>query len=486
MNIAVIMIDTLRYDYVGANGNAWIKTPNLDRFAAEAWVFDQSYAASYPTIPYRTDALTGRYGAPLHAWRPLRYDLPTLPRALADLGYATQLIHDNPHLVNGGHNFDWPFHAWSMIRGTEVDRPWITDSLDWPENWKLDPLFDRFGEPPDVATQPFWATYVRANRNRKTDADWNAAQLFATANAFLRDNARRDNFFLWVDCFDPHEPWEAPAAYMQVYDDTPGYDGSIDPRIFTTKHATIPEACAKRIRAAYAANVSWADHQVGTFLDTLEETGLAKQTVVIIAADHGTNQGEWGVFGKTWPVREHEAHVPMMIRVPDGGSGRCDTIVQPQDLFATVTGIAGGATPDDIESFDILAAAREGTRTPRQLALSGSAADNWAENPQNTFSVFDGEWYLLMAPDIADCHLHHMGSQDEVAADNPGIVEQLRKAALVELAHRGADPALVDWFRSGGSAPFPADVPLWDGWPGPAGFDLYWNHLYRDARPAGS
>ena len=64
MNIVLIVIDTRRYDYVGANGNDWIQTPNLDRLTAESWVFDNSYAASFPTIPHRTDAFTGRHGEP--------------------------------------------------------------------------------------------------------------------------------------------------------------------------------------------------------------------------------------------------------------------------------------------------------------------------------------------------------------------------------------------------------------------------------------
>ena len=55
MNIVFIVIDTLRYDYIGANGNEWIETPHLDRIADRAWVSDRSYAASYPTIPHRTD-----------------------------------------------------------------------------------------------------------------------------------------------------------------------------------------------------------------------------------------------------------------------------------------------------------------------------------------------------------------------------------------------------------------------------------------------
>ena len=142
MNIIVVVADTLRYDYVGANGNDWIHTPNIDKLAARSWVFDHCYSASYPTIPHRIDALTGKYGGPFHPWRPLPFDVLTFPQVLAQAGYRTQLINDTPHLINGGHNFDWPFHAWSFIRGAEVDRPW-TDSLPVPSgNWQYDSLFD--------------------------------------------------------------------------------------------------------------------------------------------------------------------------------------------------------------------------------------------------------------------------------------------------------------------------------------------------------
>ena len=101
MNVILVVFDTLRYDYLGANGSEWVHTPNLDRFAAEATVFDNSYAASYPTIPHRTDVITGRYGAPFHPWLPLRFDAVALPQVLAASGHATQLICDTPHLING-------------------------------------------------------------------------------------------------------------------------------------------------------------------------------------------------------------------------------------------------------------------------------------------------------------------------------------------------------------------------------------------------
>ena len=78
MNIILLVIDTLRYDYVAAHGkNDRIQTPNLDRLAGSSWRFDQAYSSSYPTIPYRTDAITGRYGNPFNPWSPLRFDVMT-------------------------------------------------------------------------------------------------------------------------------------------------------------------------------------------------------------------------------------------------------------------------------------------------------------------------------------------------------------------------------------------------------------------------
>ncbi|MHC4505680.1 MAG: sulfatase, partial [Planctomycetota bacterium] len=367
MNVIVVVIDTLRYDHVGANGNESISTPNLDRLAAESWCFDRCFVTSFPTIPHRLDVITGRSGSPFHPWAPLPHDVPTLPRAFADAGYCTQLIHDTPHLVNGGHNFDWPFHAWTFVRGAEVDRPLVgapldlsAPSKDWPGNWARDPLFDFAGDDPKL-----WqgtSTYVWANRGRKDDEDWNAAKLFKTAARWLEDNAARERFFLWVDCFDPHEPWDAPPPFVLKYDSTPGYDGRVDPRSFALRnHADLSEDAARRVKALYSAKVSWMDRWLGDFLDAFEQSGLSENSALILTADHGTDLRERGKFGKGTPVREGEGHVPLFIRVPGGEHGRSSAFVQPQDIFGTVAALALVETPGGVESQDVLAVAREGS-----------------------------------------------------------------------------------------------------------------------------
>ncbi len=485
MNLAYIVIDTLRYDYIGANGNDWIETPNIDRFASKALAFDYTFCASFPTIPYRTDVITGQYGAPIHPWKPLRHERQTLPWTLAENGYATQLIHDTPHLVNGGHNFDWPFHAWTFVRGAEVDRDWITDTVVWPDNWTRQPLFDCIDD--KAAESGMLRSYARANRNRKNPEDWNCARLFNTAAQFLKDNAKRDNFFLWVDCFDPHEPWDAPLEFMKKYDTRPGYDGRVDPRSLGARgNAQLSDEAKQHIKAQYAAKTTWMDHCFGQFLDTLESTGLDKNTAVIFTADHGTNVGERGRFGKGQPVRQQETHVPLFIRLPEGvseeGRGRSNVIVQPQDFFPTILNILGEARPDGIEGHDILTPARNGESGDRELALSGGSIERWenaAQNPNlNLFTIFTREWSLEVGITPENSKLVRLGELDDVSSEHPDVVAKLHAAAVDEIERRGTDPSLMKWLRSGGKADFPTDATYWNGYPGPAGYRPYFGKLY--------
>ena len=482
MNIALIVIDTLRYDYIGANGNTWIETPNIDRFAAQAWAFDRAFCASFPTIPYRTDVITGQYGGPFHPWQPLRHERQTLPSTLAERGYATQLIHDTPHLVNGGHNFDWPFHAWTFIRGAEVDRDWIDDSAAWPDNWCHQPMFACLGE--NVARSGLLQTYARANRNRKKPEDWNCAKLFRSAAQFLKDNAQRENFFLWVDCFDPHEPWDAPPEFMKKYDSRPDYDGRVDPRSFFggRNNKDLPDAAKEHIKAQYPAKLTWMDHCFGQFLDALKSTGLDRNTAVILTGDHGTNVGERGTFGKGQPVREAEAHVPLFIRMPDGDAGRSDVIVQPQDFFSTILAILGEPEPEGIEGYDILTPARRGEAGQRQLALAGGSLERWNQAGQNPhfvlFTAFDKTYSLEVAAKPEHSRLARLGSLDYVEQAHPEVVTQMHAAAIDELERRGTDPGLIAWLRNGGEGELPANAQYWDGYPGPAGFRPYFSKLY--------
>jgi len=84
MNIIVLVSDTFRYDYLGCNGNRWIGTEELDRFARRAVCFDRHHLSSFPTIPNRTDLFTGRFSFPFHGWQPLDRQVPVMSTLFGD------------------------------------------------------------------------------------------------------------------------------------------------------------------------------------------------------------------------------------------------------------------------------------------------------------------------------------------------------------------------------------------------------------------
>jgi arylsulfatase A-like enzyme len=484
MNIILIVIDTLRYDYLGANGNPWIRTPNIDRLAARSLVFDRAFAASYPTIPHRTDVMTGLYGGPFNQWAPLRFDIPTLPRLLSEeAGYCTQLIHDTPHLVNGGHAFDWPFHGWTFIRGAEVDRPWIDDRpFEYLDNWARDPEFDFLGDsfmkkPPDITL----VTYTRANRNRHKQEDWSTAKLFQTASDWLRDNRSRDKFFLWLDCFSPHAPLDSPPEFVRLYDSTPGYDGRIDPRSFfigadIEMNKKLSPIGSERMKAFYAAKVSFVDHWLGLLLDTLEQTGLDRNTTIVLTSDHGTCMGENRIFTKRVfsEVGEQEAHVPLLVSVPGMPAGRSSQFAQPQDIFATILGLGGLAHTDIADGQNLLAPGQE-----RQLAITGGSANFWfwkGQAASSLFTVFGDRHYLNLSVHPGESRLFRYGSLEDEAAAHPEVVQNLWQAGLEEAGRRGMDERLTAWIRGNGAGPYPHDLAQWEV---PSGFRAYWDRIYN-------
>jgi arylsulfatase A-like enzyme len=496
VNIVVTVVDTLRYDHAFPAGDSPVETPNLDRFAARSWRFDSAFTSSFPTIPTRQDMLLGRGDAPFHGWSPLDCTARTLPDVLADAGYATQLIHDTPHLVNGGFRFDYPFHAWTPVRGAECDRPWFTDDPVFPDNWAYDDRFDGYGierekEAVLAGSKATLRNYVYAHRDRETEADWNVARLFETAAEFLRDNADRENFFLWLDCFDPHEPWDAPPSYVREYERDPDADGRIDPRSFHDEvydHPDLSAAASEHKVAQYRAKLAFVDRWFGRFLDTLEETGLLANTAVVVLGDHGTNLADdprpnGNRFGKTAPPAENEAHVPLAVYAPDAGSGRCETPVQLTDVFATVAGLAGADVPAGRDSVDLLAVADGDTTATRSrdIAVTGTHVSGWADADADDVLcyAYDGEWCLGLTADPDAAVLRPLGGDENVAADHPEVVDRLRTAAVAELDRRGLDDGLVAWLNAAGDRPVPDEYEGREG-AGPDWFAPYFTRPIPD------
>lgn len=340
-NVILLVTDTFRYDNLFEIAQRPVATPELDDFASSvATNVTNFYTGSFPTIPNRTDIATGRLGWPHYGWQPI--DLSSrnhIARTLRRQGYTTQLICDCPHLFNS--RFQFGFDAAYQHRGQEGDKHLLHMN---------NPIEERM--PADKTRMfPLWkgANLADAHRwiNRyfETEEETFAAKTSATTVRWLEENYNAEPFFLWVDFFDPHEPWDPPEYMVKKYD--PEYTGS--PMIHCNYGPATdytPEEL-NNLWAHYAAESEIVDRQLGRILEKIDDLRLFDNSIVVITSDHGTSIGEHNRTGKSnisdndtrfWPIYPEVGHVPMLIAggsVPKGQTR--DFMAQPHDLLPTLS-----------------------------------------------------------------------------------------------------------------------------------------------------
>lgn len=453
MNVIVVVSDSLRYDHLGSNGNPWIKTPSLDAFARDALAFDAATVGSFATIPIRQDFFTGRWGRPFQPWLPLAWDVPTLPEYLGDHGYVTMLIHDTPHLVNCGFGFDRPFHGWEFIRGGEVDR-WRTTRLT-RKDYPCDPKKMR-------SPETFAAQAIRNGLHRTYEDDYTSPRLFTAAMRWLEENRDHERFFLWIDCFDPHEPFDPPRHYVDLYD--PGYEGDAVTFPIYGPSDYLSPAELRHMRALYAGEVTMVDRWLGRLLDKVADLGLDRTTAIVVASDHGFMLGEHGLTGKGDFYREVSRQV-LLVRHPEGrGAGRrTAAIVQPVDLFPSIVEMVGLPLPDGVDGASWLRAL-DGEPAGRDVAFSGTSYSvGRGERTRAHVQAFDGRWALLDHPDRSSRELYDVvddpRQERDVAAEHAAVVDRLHGALVAFYRGRGADPSIVRLLEEGAGALPPTEPP---------------------------
>ena len=442
MNIIAIVSDTLRYDCLSCHGRqpyGWdlehpLETPHLDAFAREAVIFDRGYQASFPTIPTRTDMFTGKLTYPHRGWTPLPEDETILAEELGKVGYQSMLICDTPHLIRDGHRFDRGFTAWHWNRGQEGDRAILADlpvSLPAPA--------DKLRNPEQMLA----AHYRWRTANWKSEADTFVARTMRDAEEWLHRNHGLDPFFLYVDTFDPHEPWD-PPEYLSDYFD-PGYGGDVidHPRYDYCDYLT--EAEIRHTRALYAGEVGLVDRWVGRLLQTIEHLGLYENTAVIFMSDHGHMIGDHGRIGKSgfgpdgaWPYYEATSHLAFIARVPGGARGeRSDYLFQPLDFMPTLLELAGAPLPAGVQGQSVVPILRGESGPTREVAVT-SAALNTSRDQAPCSSITDGEWTLHYRGPHWPAELYHLREDPDqtrnLYADNHDEARRLHAAYLETLA----------------------------------------------------
>jgi arylsulfatase A-like enzyme len=361
-NLVLVVSDTFRRDHLGAYGNEAIRTPNLDRLASQAAVFDYHLAASFPTMPARADLLSGRFSFAFMGWEPLPRELDTLPALLSAAGYLTVGVVDTPFFVRDGYGYDRGFDDFIWVRGQGDDtRP--AERLDARLTW------------------------VR-------EADRMVARTVTAAEEWL-ERHYREPFFLYVDTWDPHEPWDAPAYYTELY--LPGYDGrALYPAYGRWQEAGLTEDDVRLAHATYCGEVTMVDRWLGRLLEKLEVLGVADRTYLIFTSDHGFYFGEHGYFGKaewvhdpgaelsedarvpewfsrSWlltidrsPLYQELTRIPLLVRGPGVVPGRRRALTTAPDITATVLDLAGAEVPQSMQgrSLRALLEGSEGEHRP--------------------------------------------------------------------------------------------------------------------------
>lgn len=387
MNLIVIVADSLRYDHLGCNGNAWIQTPHLDAFAAEALRFSRVYSEGLPTLPTRTSYWTGRFTLPFRGWQSVLPGDPLLAEHLWNQGYASALITDVYHLHKPGMAFGRGFDTVRFIRGQEYDE-WLT----LPDEAVDDRTYHRLNGVPeeDALWGPRFRQYLKNISGRRGEEDYFAPQVVNAAIAWLEAQTQRDRLFLWVDLFDPHEPWDPPAPYDALYD--PDYAGQvlIDPVPGFCEGYLTPEE-VRHVAALYAGEVSFIDKWVGRLLEAIRGLGLWENSLILFTSDHGELLGERNCIRKArpWPYDEL-SRIPFILKLPGGeGAGTTQHVLaQTADLAPTLCELAGLPPLPGATGRSLAPLVHGRARGLREFAVSGFHGQSW--------SIRNDEWSLYL------------------------------------------------------------------------------------------
>jgi arylsulfatase A-like enzyme len=353
-NVVLVILDSLRKDHVGAYGNDWIKTPNLDALAKESLLFTRAYPESAPTICARRAIHTGLRAWPfrdwdppkgedviLQGWQPIPEGQTTLAEILKEYGYTTMFITDNMHQFKASYNFQRGFDAFNFIRGQTTDnyQPMWT----FPHEKVRDALLKGNVAAMRLQMRQYWANVAgRNSAERQSEEDWFAPRVFTGAMELLEAAKEGQPFFLVADSYDPHEPWDTPEEYVNLYDDP--YDGREPYSVIYGPSDYLTDRELQRMKARYAAEVTMVDRWLGNLLDKMDELGLSENTLLVVLADHGVAHGEHGVTGKPpyalWP---EVTDIPFFIRHPQGaGAGEVsDYHASTHDVAPTILGFLG-------------------------------------------------------------------------------------------------------------------------------------------------
>jgi arylsulfatase A-like enzyme len=379
-DVLFVTIDSLRRDFLGAYADTprctdyAVDTPNLDRFAERATVFDSHYAGSLPCMPQRREFLCGIREFPWRPWGPVEAYDRTVPELVGEAGATTQLLTDHYHYFeHGSHGYYEDYHGFEFVRGHETDK-WRT-SPRYPDRRLLEQI-NRGDVNPDDPVPDDQSQYARnvAAFDELDERDFFAPTVFGKTAKWLRENQTWEQWFCYVDSFDVHEPFHCPEPYASMYTD----EDPTDPDLVTwPEYAPVAEQGMDErdmdfVRSQFAGKTTMVDRWFGRVLDVLDRTDGWEDTVVVVTTDHGELLGEHGYVMKNYmPVYDEIANTPLFVWHPEADLDRVDALTSAVDVYATLLEAAGAEIPAHTHGRSLLPLLRGEREDHREYALYG-------------------------------------------------------------------------------------------------------------------
>jgi arylsulfatase A-like enzyme len=371
MNVLFLDFEDFSAASLACYGNPICKSPNIDRLAASGVLFERAYVQAVCCNPSRSSFLSGLRPETTNVHNnsdPMPECLPpgtkTLPSYFDERGFYLANIGK---LFHGGFEGDH-LRCFDRLEFAPKAKGWEGPGpiLEFP------PVKKAAGaEKPPKKGDPGYDKWRRARSDRYGDSglaeeEEGDYRYSLTAVALLEEFAKeKRHFFLSVGSHRPHTPLIAPKKYVEMYDPAripapmapPEKDRGLpdvarkfgrSSDIFMTQPATPQQA--REAVAAYYACVSMVDAGIGRILDTLEQEGLADNTIVVFFGDHGFHLGEHGLWSK-YTLFEQSRRTPLIVRVPGAaGNGRvCKRLVEFVDILPTLGELSGLELPANLE-----------------------------------------------------------------------------------------------------------------------------------------
>ena len=449
-NVLLIIIDTLRADYLDCYGGAWGTSPVVNQLASGGALFENNVAQSTWTLPATTSILTGLFpsthGA-VASEMSLASTAPTLSEVLKRAGYRTAAFTENQYIrpqFGFGRGFDYFWTYWLpwVLGGSSVNR--VRERLGLPSI--------EFTNKHGYVTIPDIA--------RPDEVNWDARVATDEALKWIREDPDAP-FFAYVHYMGPHAPY-GPREYLIDLDppslsltDWPRPQGGAFPLGEPAGKATDEET--KAMKVLYAADIRCVDYHIGRLVEWLREAGKLSETLIVITADHGEEFLEHGSWNHGSSAFAEVGRVPFIVydagSVPAGV--RVRDITRQIDLMPTVLDLLGLDCPKEIQGRSVRPFLTGAPLTPMPAYVEVYPA---VPSGADIFALVQGQYKIVRVSldERSAVLLYDLESDPAERANIADVYPVLRDSLLVEMekwdqiarVNSPIDPERLKHFRS--------------------------------------